>query len=72
MNLAQYQLSYPDLLTLIDLKLIFTSEIESSELTVNHPTSWKMGAQRLLLTSREPWLALIYYKFTYVGAKLAN
>ena len=72
MNLAQYQLSYPDLLTLIDLKLIFASEIESSELTVNHPTNWKMGTQRLLLTARRPGLALVYYKFTYVGAELAK
>ena len=70
LNLAHYGLSYPDLLTLIDLKLIFASEIESAEISPDKPITWRYGQQGITLQARKPGVALVYYKFTHVGAEL--
>ncbi|QCZ92540.1 TIGR03899 family protein [Salinimonas iocasae] len=70
LNLSSFGLSYPDLLALIDLKLIFASEIESSELAPGIPVHWRCGRQSYSLQAKKPGSALVYYKFTSVGAEL--
>lgn len=70
LNLSSFGLSYPDLLALIDLKLIFASEIESSELNTESPVIWRCGRQSYSLQAKKSGTALIYYKFTSVGAEL--
>ncbi|MBD3586893.1 TIGR03899 family protein [Salinimonas sp. HHU 13199] len=70
LNLSSFGLSYPDLLALIDLKLIFASEIESSELKPDAPVTWRCGRQSYSLQAKKAGTALVYYKLTSVGAEL--
>lgn len=70
LNLSAYGLSYPDLLALIDMKLIYASEIESGEFPLEQQTHWRCGAQNFTLQARHPGIALVYYKFTAVGSEL--
>ncbi|MBU2976606.1 TIGR03899 family protein [Alteromonas sp. C1M14] len=72
LNLASFGLSYPDILALTDMKLIFGSEIESGELTQGQGVKWRCGSHNFNLTPTRPGLALVYYKFTSVGAELAK
>ena len=72
LNMASFGLSYPDILALTDMKLVFASEIESGELEQNKPVMWRCGNQALSLTPARSGLALVYYKFTSVGAELAK
>jgi uncharacterized repeat protein (TIGR03899 family) len=69
-NLASVGLSYPDLLALQDMKLIYASEIESGEYTEGQQSSWRCGNENLQLESRTTGVALVYYKFTAVGSEL--
>lgn len=71
-NLAAYGLSYPDLLALIDMKLIFASEIESGELPVSESIKWRCGSDTFTVTPSGQGLAFVYYKFTSTGAELAR
>lgn len=70
LNLSKYGLSYPDLLALIDMKLIYASEIESAELDPSKRSLWKCGSATFNLAPRRQGIALVYYKFTSVGAEL--
>lgn len=70
LNLSVYGLSYPDLLALIDMKLIFSSEIESGEFQPGQQTQWRCGAENFSLQAKQAGTALVYYKFTAVGAEL--
>ncbi|MCU7553764.1 TIGR03899 family protein [Alteromonas sp. ASW11-19] len=70
LNLSAYGLSYPDLLALIDMKLIYASEIESGEFAAGQPTHWRCGNASVTLSARRAGVALVYYKFTAVGAEL--
>lgn len=70
LNLSAYGLSYPDMLALIDMKLIYASEIESGEFQPDQQTHWRCGAENFTLQARQAGTALVYYKFTAVGAEL--
>ncbi|QJR81618.1 TIGR03899 family protein [Alteromonas pelagimontana] len=70
LNLSAYGLSYPDLLALTDMKLIFASEIESGELAPGTKVQWRCTNETFSLTANKPGVALVYYKFTAVGAEL--
>lgn len=70
LNLGKFGLGYPDLLSLMDLGLIYQSEIESGELAPNSAIEWKNSGQSFQLTARKPGTILIYYKFTSTGAEL--
>lgn len=72
LNLATFGLSYPDILALTDMKLIFGSEIESGELAQTQSIQWRCGSQSYSLRPTRPGLALVYYKFTSVGAELSK
>ena len=70
LNLSDFALPYSALLTLIDLKLIYASEIESGEIAAGQQTRWKYLNQTFTLTARTRGTALVFYKFTGVGAEL--
>ena len=70
LNVSSFGLSYPDLLALQDMKLLYASEIESGEFAEGHQTQWRCGSESFEMTSRRAGVALVYYKFTSVGAEL--
>lgn len=72
LNLAQYGLSYPDILSLMDLGLIYSSEIESGEWDPSIRSQWRCGNQTFHLAALKKGLALNYYKFTATGAELSR
>ena len=72
LNLAQYGLSYPDILALMDLGLIYSSEIESGEWDTVSRTQWRCGNQIFHLAANRRGLALNYYKFTATGSELSK
>ncbi len=69
-NLANVGLSYPDLLSLQEMKLIYTSEIESAEYNEGQQETWRCVNENISLTSKTSGVALVYYKFTSVGSEL--
>ncbi len=72
LNLSAYGLSYPDLLALDDMKLLYASEIESGELLPGNTVKWRCGSNSFSITASRKGVALVYYKFTAVGAELAR
>ena len=72
LNLAEYGLAYPDLLSLIDMKLIYNSELESGELSTERSSQWRCGERTFYLAPRRQGIALKYYKFTQTGAELSR
>jgi uncharacterized repeat protein (TIGR03899 family) len=70
LNLADFSLGYPSVLSLMDLGLIHHSEIESGELPVDIATEWRCAGQTLYLTTKRKGTILVYYKFTTTGAEL--
>lgn len=70
LNLSNHGLSYPDLLALTDMKLMYASEIESAELSTEQSIAWRCGNQTFAIKPNRAGLALVYYKFTSVGAEL--
>ncbi|BCO20415.1 TIGR03899 family protein [Alteromonas sp. KC3] len=69
-NLASIGLSYPDLLSLQEMKLIYASEIESGEYTEGQKVSLRCVNDTIDLTCQTSGVALVYYKFTPVGSEL--
>jgi len=69
-NLANVGLSYPDLLSLQEMKLIYASEIESAEYNEGQQVTWRCVNENISLTSKTSGVALVYYKFTSVGSEL--
>ena len=72
LNLAHFALSYPDLLSLIDLGLIHQSEIESGELPANQTIEWRVAGHVLHLCPKHQGLTLVYFKFTTIGVELSK
>ncbi len=70
LNLATVGLSYPDLLSLQEMKLIYASEIESGEYMEGQKVSLRCVNTTLNLTCKTSGIALVYYKFTPVGSEL--
>lgn len=70
LNLAQFGLAYPDLLSLMDLGLIYSTEIESGELDNRSRSEWRCCGETLQLSARRSGTVLSYYKFTATGAEL--
>ena len=69
-NLNQFGITYPDMLSLIDMGLIFASEIETGELSTERREEWRCSDMRFELTPKRSGTALIYYKFTSIGSEL--
>jgi uncharacterized repeat protein (TIGR03899 family) len=70
LNLAQFGLAYPDLLSLMDLGLIYSTEIESGELDNKKRSEWRSCGETFQLSARRAGTVLTYYKFTSTGAEL--
>lgn len=71
-NLAEFGLGYPDILSLMDLGLIHHSEIESGELPTEISAEWRCAGQILNITAKRTGTTLVYYKFTTTGAELCK
>lgn len=72
LNLAQFGLPYPDLLTLMDAGLIFGTEIESGEQNPKRKIEYRFGSDTFFLAPKRSGIFLNYYKFTATGAELAK
>jgi len=72
LNLAEFGLGYPDILSLMDLGLIHNSEIESGELPIEVAAEWRCAGHTLYLTAKRSGTTLVYYKFTTTGAELCK
>jgi len=71
-NLANFGLSYPSLLTLFDLGLIVSNEIESAEFPLHKSVLFRCGEKNYQIKAKRNGVALAYYKFTSMGAELAK
>ena len=71
-NLAEFGLSYPEILSLIDMGLIYNSEIESGELQPGQKVEWRCGKETFFLSAMTTGVALNYYKFTSTGSELLS
>ncbi len=69
LNLSQFGLSYPQILSLIDIGLLHSAEIESGELASGHTVNWQYQQQVFSGTVRKN-VVLQYYKYTASGAEL--
>lgn len=72
LNLAEFGLAYPDILSLMDAGLIYNSEIESGELSTHSRSEWRIGNTAIHLSPKRSSLFLNYYKFTPTGAELSK
>lgn len=72
LNLAEFGLPYPDILSLMDAGLIYNSEIESGELSTRSRSEWRLGNNSVHLAPKRSSLFLNYYKFTPTGAELSK
>lgn len=70
LNLSQYKLSYPDILSLMDTGLLHHAEIESGELAKGDSIQFSIQQQRLQCVARHNGLVLQYYKFSPLGVEL--
>lgn len=72
LNLSKFGLSYPDLLSLIELGLIYSSEIESAPYPVNHLLTLENIQHKISLKVKSDNTVLTYYKLTQTGMELAS
>lgn len=70
LNLGEFGLSYPEILSLIEMNLLYASEIESAELDPNTRVEWNLGKEAFYLAPKGAGFALNYYKFTPMGVEL--
>ena len=70
LNIARAGLSYPDLLTLSDLGVLYPTAIESAELQTDANLALQFGNTRLQLQPKRRALVTTYYKYTAQGEEL--
>ncbi|WP_337842243.1 TIGR03899 family protein [Rheinheimera sp.] len=70
LNLSQFGLTYPQILSLTELNLLHPSEIESGALDPATPLNLWYHQQQLQVKAKVPGLVLQYYKFTPMGTEL--
>ncbi|QLE08238.1 TIGR03899 family protein [Pseudoalteromonas sp. MEBiC 03485] len=69
-NLGKTPVSFPDILTLMDINLLYRKEIESAVLKAGQELVLSFMNQRLVLIAKSNDLVLSYYKFTQTGDEL--
>ena len=69
LNLSQFGLSYPQILSLTDIGLLHSAEIETGELASGLSLNWQYQ-QQLLSGKVTKNVVLQYYKYTASGAEL--
>lgn len=72
LNLSKFGLSYPDLLSLVELGLIYSSEIESSPYPLNHLLVLENRQGKMSFKVKTDNMVLTYYKLTQTGMELAS
>lgn len=72
LNLSKAGLSYPNVLTLIDIDVLYGQEIESAELKRGEEYRLKFNETELLLKAKSDGIVLTYYKFTQTGQALCR
>jgi uncharacterized repeat protein (TIGR03899 family) len=70
LNLSQFGLTFPQILSLIDLNLLHQIEIESGELVPEQSLQLQYHQHQLNCSARYSGIVLQYYKFTAVGVEL--
>lgn len=70
LNIARAGVSYPDLLTLSHLDIMYPSAIEGGELVKNSEVGLHYGEKQLRLQAQRTALVLTYHKFTAQGEEL--
>ncbi|WP_348685657.1 TIGR03899 family protein [Rheinheimera aquimaris] len=70
LNLSQFGLSYTQILSLVDIGLLHSSEIESGELPAGHQISWQYQQLSVNGSITSKNVVLQYYKYTASGAEL--
>ncbi len=71
-NLSKFSLPYPEILTLMDIELIYRSEIESGELDKGDSIEYSYVGKPFKLTAKRGGIALNYFKLTQTGNELAK
>lgn len=71
-NLGQFGLSYAELLTLADNQLIFIQETETTTLAKGERLQLNFHGNNIQLTAQKNQAVLCFYKFTPIGAELAQ
>ncbi len=69
-NLGKTPVSFPDILTLMDINLLYRKEIESAVLKAGQELVLNFMGQSLHLNTKSNDLVLSYYKFTQTGDEL--
>ncbi len=72
LNLSQFGLTYPQILSLIDLGLLHPAEIESGVMTKGQVLQWQFPQTPLTGRLKANGIVLQYYKFTHNGAELMS
>ena len=72
LNLSQFGLTYAELLTLADNKLIFIQETETTPFAAGAGLQLNFHGTNLHLTAKKNKSVLYFYKFTPIGAELAQ
>lgn len=70
LNLSQYGLSYPQILSLIEIGILHSAEIESGELPSGQTILWQFQQLSLKGVISRSGVVLQYYKYTATGAEL--
>jgi uncharacterized repeat protein (TIGR03899 family) len=70
LSLSQFGLSYPQILSLVEIGLLHSSEIESGELPSGQALSWQFNQLNITGTVSTKNVVLQYYKYTASGAEL--
>ena len=71
-NLGKFGLSYAELLTLAENHLIFIQETETAPISVGESIHFYSNKVPFILTSHKNKCVVSFYKFTPIGAELAN
>jgi len=71
-NLSQFGLNYADLLTLAENHLIYMQESESNIMSKEEKLNFSFNGLPLKLSAKKDKVSLQFYKFTPLGAELAN
>lgn len=69
-NLSQAGLSFPNVLTLMDINILYRQEIESASLQKGQSMQLVYQRKKLTLTAKSNDLVLSYYKLTQTGDEL--
>lgn len=72
LNLSKAGLSFPNILTLIDIAVFYDQEIESTELNIGQEYNLSFNNIDCTLRAKKDGLILTYYKFTQTGDELTT